>query len=210
MLTFLIILTLINAFNLIDGVDGLAGTLGLIGFFFFGSWFFLAHQYALSVLAFAMAGSILGFLYFNYSPAKIFMGDTGAMMIGFMMSVLAINFIEINRISVSSDSIFYIKAAPAVALSVVIIPLFDLVRLFVVRILNKKNPFSADRNHIHHLLTLKGYSANKTVTLLALLEIFFIILSLALKEIRSYALLLVLALVYIVTHFVLKRIPTQK
>lgn len=209
-LTFLIILTLINAFNLIDGVDGLAGVLGLIGFLFFGGWFFLVGQLALSVLAFAMAGSIVGFLFYNFSPAKIFMGDTGAMMVGFILSVLAINFIEVNRSVIPENSVFYIKAAPAVAVSVLIVPLFDLIRLFFVRLMQKRNPFSADRNHIHHLLTLKGYSANKTVLILGLVEISLIILSLVLKDIRSYLLMIILILVYTFIHLALKKVPRQK
>lgn len=209
-ITFLIILTLINAFNLIDGVDGLAGSLGLIGFFFFGGWFFLVHEYSLAVLSFAMAGSILGFLFYNYTPAKIFMGDTGAMMIGFILSVLAINFIEINRSTISPDSVFYIKAAPAVAISVVIVPLFDLIRLFFKRLRKRKNPFSADRNHIHHLLSHKGYSPNKTVAILALIQIGFIALSLTLRDYRSYILIFIIILLYIIVHLTLDRVTSKK
>src|SRR5215467_6500667 len=81
-LSYLTIIVVINSFNLIDGVDGLAGTLGLLTMLLFGMYFFAIQMPAYSLLAFAMAGSLLAFLIFNHHPAKIFMGDSGSLMLG--------------------------------------------------------------------------------------------------------------------------------
>ena len=194
-ITFVMIVSLINAFNLIDGIDGLAGGLGLIASLFFGIWFALTGNSFSSILAFSLTGALLGFLFFNFKNAKIFMGDTGSMILGFIISILTIKFIESNRVAEITSSIYYIKAAPGVAFAAIMIPLFDMTRIFFVRIKNGKNPFSADRNHIHHILLDLGLTPVKTAFLLYLISIFFILLSLALKDIRSFNLVLVIVVI---------------
>ncbi|WP_413578502.1 glycosyltransferase family 4 protein [Bdellovibrio sp. HCB290] len=194
-LTFILIVALINAFNLIDGIDGLASGLGLIAAFFFGTWFAQTNATALSILSFSLGGALLGFLLFNFRRAKIFMGDTGSMMIGFIMSILVIKFIENNRLPGVEQSPYYIKAAPGVAVAAVMIPLFDMSRVFFQRIIKLKNPLKADRNHIHHMLIDLNYSPTKTTLTLYLLAITLIAVSLTLKELRSMELLAVLFLI---------------
>ncbi|WP_415062055.1 glycosyltransferase family 4 protein [Bdellovibrio sp.] len=191
-ITFLFVVALINAFNLIDGVNGLAGGLGLISALFFGSWFALTGAASLSILAFSLSGALVGFLIFNFKHGKIFMGDTGSMMIGFIISILVIKFIENNRLPGVENSSFYIKAAPAVALSAILIPLLDMTRVFFNRIIHKKSPFAADRNHIHHILLDLSLSHIHISLLLYLFSFVFIGIGLYLKELRSLSAILIL------------------
>lgn len=192
LITFLIIVSLINAFNLIDGVNGLAGGLGLISSLFFGAWFYLTDAQSLSILSFSLAGALLGFLAYNFHRGKIFMGDTGSMLIGFIISILAIKFIENNRVPGIEESRYYIKAAPGVAVAAVLIPLFDMSRVFFQRIIQKKHPFSADRRHIHHMLLDIGW--NHTEISLALYAVSGTLIAggLYLRELRSMSLVMIL------------------
>lgn len=161
--TYLTIIVITNSFNLIDGVDGLAGSLGLFTTLCFGTYFYLAGLPFYSMMAFAMAGSLGAFLIFNMSPAKIFMGDTGSLMLGIVNSVLVIKFIQVATVPTAK---VYLPAAPAIGFAILFVPLFDTLRIFAYRILSRRSPFSPDRNHVHHLLLEKGLS-HKMVTFLA-------------------------------------------
>ncbi len=164
-LTILTIILLINAFNLIDGIDGLAATTGIIVNGGFAAMFVYMHQYELAAVSLAMVGAIFGFLKFNLTPAKIFMGDTGSMLIGLISVVMAIKFIELNKFTnVKSPEIF---SAPALAVAVLIGPIFDTIRVFVLRISNGVSPFVADRNHIHHRMLKLGFTHLQTTLILA-------------------------------------------
>ncbi len=161
--TYLTIVVITNSFNLIDGVDGLAGSLGLFTTLAFGIYFLLAQQPFYSVMAFCMAGSMGAFLIFNISPAKIFMGDTGSLLLGIVNSILVIKFIQVATVPTAT---IYLPAAPAIGFAILFVPLFDTLRVFAFRILSRRSPFSPDRNHVHHLLLEKGCSHNM-VTFLA-------------------------------------------
>ncbi|MDQ3846089.1 MAG: undecaprenyl/decaprenyl-phosphate alpha-N-acetylglucosaminyl 1-phosphate transferase, partial [Bacteroidota bacterium] len=159
-LSYITIIVVINAFNLIDGVDGLAGTLGLLTMSVFGSYLFMNNMTAYAVLAFAMVGSLLAFLIFNYNPAKIFMGDCGSLLLGLVNAILVIKFIKVA----DAPSVIYpIQSAVAVAFSILMVPLTDTLRVFSIRIFHGRSPFTPDRNHIHHLLLDRGLS-HKYVT----------------------------------------------
>ncbi len=190
-ITLFLIVALINAFNLIDGINGLAGGLGLISSTFFGIWFVLTDHMSLSVLSFSLAGALLGFLYYNFKPSRIFMGDTGSMMIGFIVSILAIKFIESNRSGIESSP-YFIKAAPGVAVAAVLIPLLDMTRVFFYRLSKKKSPFSADRSHIHHILQDIGLSHEWISILLWTSSVAIIGVSLYLRDLRSMEVVLIL------------------
>ncbi len=150
----ILIIFLNNAFNLIDGIDGLAATIGMLANLIFGVFFALMHQVHYAFIAFALAGSVAGFLRYNWYPAKIFMGDTGALIIGLVTAALSIKFIELNKFSINSNPFIY--SAPAIAVSILIVPIFDSLRIFTVRVLKGKSPFMGDRNHIHHRLERLG------------------------------------------------------
>lgn len=171
----------INAFNLIDGIDGLAGTIGVVVNASFGVLFFYMGQFEIACIAFSMVGAILGFLVFNYSPAKIFMGDTGSFLIGLISIVLAIRYIELNKFMPDSlpRPLFY--SAPSIAIAILIIPIFDTCRIFIIRLMKGKSPFVADRNHIHHRLLLLGLNHMQATMVLMLINFFFIYLALKLR-----------------------------
>ena len=188
LLSVLIIMFIVNAFNLIDGIDGLAGTIGLIVCLTFAILFTHMKQIELASLAFSMVGAITGFLYFNYSPAKIFMGDTGSLLVGLISVVLAIKFIELNKFTVENyDPVFY--SAPATAVAIIIIPLFDTLRVFAIRVFKRQSPFLADRNHIHHRILRLGFNHTQTTLALALTNIFFIYLALTLSNLGNFVLI---------------------
>lgn len=155
--TYFTIIVITNSFNLIDGVDGLAGSLGLFTSISFGIYFFLAQQPLYAVMSFSLAGSIAAFLIFNISPAKIFMGDTGSLLLGLVNSILVIKFIQV---AAAPTAVIHLPTAPAIGFAILFVPLFDTLRIFAYRILTRRSPFSPDRNHIHHLLLERGLSHN--------------------------------------------------
>lgn len=147
-----IMLAIINAFNLIDGIDGLASSIGIVAFSGFAVVFFFAGRHFFGLTSLVMVGILTGFLFFNLSAKnKIFMGDTGSMLIGFMVGVMSIRFLSLDIASLSKLP-FNAFDVPIILVSFIIIPLFDTARVFTIRVLNGKNPFSADRNHLHHIL----------------------------------------------------------
>ena len=172
LLTYFTIIVIINSFNLIDGIDGLAGSLGLMASTIFGFYFLKIDLYSYSILAFATAGSVAAFLIFNFQPAKIFMGDTGSMLIGLINAILVVKFINVADIGETS---FPIEAAPAIGFSILMVPLLDTLRVFAIRIVNRRSPFSPDRNHVHHLLLDKGLSHRAITLTLVSLNFAFII-----------------------------------
>jgi UDP-GlcNAc:undecaprenyl-phosphate/decaprenyl-phosphate GlcNAc-1-phosphate transferase len=152
LLTLFTIVVIINAFNLIDGVDGLAGTLGLLSCTVFGTFFLINGNLPYAILGYGFAGSILAFLIYNFQPARIFMGDTGSLLLGLVNSILVIKFIETG----AHYTAYPISAAPAIGIAIMLIPLMDTLRVFGIRIFKGRSPFSPDRNHIHHLLLDRG------------------------------------------------------
>ncbi|MDI9859706.1 MULTISPECIES: glycosyltransferase family 4 protein [Flectobacillus] len=154
-LTVFVFIALINAINLIDGIDGLAGGIGMICGGLFGLWFYLNGYFAMACLAASMAGSLFGFLRFNYSKtSKIFMGDTGSLIVGFLLTMFAIKFVQLNiAYRFDPNALF---SAPILAIVVLIVPIFDTLRVFIVRLKDKKSPFVGDRNHLHHILIDSG------------------------------------------------------
>ena len=191
------IIVITNSFNLIDGVDGLAGSLGLLTSLVFGIYFFYAGQLTYAVMGFALAGSTIGFLIYNYSPAKIFMGDTGSLLLGLINSILVIKFINVAGNPASS---FPIESAPAIAFSILIIPLFDTLRVFGLRILDRRSPFSPDRTHVHHFLLDLGLSHRMVTFTCVSINILFIILAYFIRHMGTTTVLGVLlcaALIFI-------------
>ena len=164
LLTYFAVIVIINSFNLIDGIDGLAGSLGMMALTLFGIYFLYVNMLSYSILAFSLAGSLLAFLIFNFQPAKIFMGDTGSLLIGLINAILVIKFINVAN---TSEVSFPIASAPAVGFALLMIPLLDTLRVFAIRIFHRRSPFSPDRNHIHHLLLDRGFS-HRAITLILL------------------------------------------
>ena len=173
-ITYLTIIVVMNSFNLIDGVDGLAASLGILSMMVFGIYFFFTDMQAYALLSFAMAGSLTAFIIFNHHPAKIFMGDSGSLMVGLVNSILVIKFILVADKPLAAVPI---HAVVAVGFAILIVPLLDTLRVFSIRIFNGRSPFSPDRNHIHHLLLDRGLN-HAAVTFICLsINVFFILLA---------------------------------
>lgn len=156
LLSSFIYIALINAINLIDGIDGLASGVGILTLSFLGVNFYLMGHLGWSMLCFAMVGSLFAFFLYNVFGYrnKIFMGDTGSLILGLFLTATTIKFIEMNATFANHLTITF---APAVAIALLILPIFDTIRVFSVRIANGRSPFSPDKNHLHHLLLYLGF-----------------------------------------------------
>lgn len=145
-------LTVINSYNLIDGIDGLASIVGMVIMVIYTTIFYLADEYFFSLIALTLNASLLAFFGFNISAdRKIFMGDTGSLIIGFIISILTLKFLALKPYAYK-ELPFLLENAPLIAIAILIVPLFDTARVFTIRLANKKAPFSPDRNHVHHIL----------------------------------------------------------
>lgn len=207
LLTCFIFIALTNAINLIDGIDGLAGGIATIASGTFGGWFLLTNHFAMACMAFTLTGALLGFLRFNFSrTSKIFMGNTGSLIIGFMLAFFAVRFVSLNASYRFEPTAFF--NAPIIAIVILIIPIFDTMRVFLVRILAGRSPFSADRNHMHHILLDNGLSHIQTTAVLCLTSLFNTILFLLFhRNISNTESLLIIAGLfglYMLTSFTLK------
>lgn len=204
-------IVVVNAINLIDGVDGLAGGVGFIASCAFGSWFAIAGDHAMATLGFALAGSLLGFLIFNFSPAKIFMGDSGSLTIGLLLSILAIKLVNYDITIIKNQYIIEISK-PIFVMSVLVYPLVDTLRIFIYRAVRGVSPFSADRNHLHHRLIDIGCSHRKTVLLIYFVNILIIGLTVFFSFLdANYTLLIVggTALIIAQIPFFIKKVKNR-
>ncbi len=176
-LTAVIILFLINAVNLIDGIDGLAGGLTLLFSTFMGIWFSLCGNYNYAVFCLALSGSLIAFLRFNLwgGKNKVFMGDTGSLILGVFVAAIAIKFNELN---ITAPAQIQFAKAPLIILALLIVPITDTTRVFAIRIWHKQSPFSPDMNHFHHLLIKLRMSHIQASLFLISYTVFFGLLAL--------------------------------
>ncbi len=194
--TILVIVGTTNAINLIDGIDGLAGGLSFMSLVTLGIFLTMSNDKSFALIAFALAGGILAFLYFNMNPAKIFMGDTGSLVLGFIIAILCTRLIQVNSLAAQP----LLKTAPLFALGMVLIPVFDTIRVSALRIWKGQSPFSPDRTHIHHLLTNAGYSHGLSSKIICLIHAFILLEVYWLKEARpEFILGMLLATIITVT-----------
>jgi UDP-GlcNAc:undecaprenyl-phosphate/decaprenyl-phosphate GlcNAc-1-phosphate transferase len=190
-----------NSFNLIDGIDCLAGSVGILAASVFGAWFLVAGQTQYVVLSSSLVGSLLAFIYYNKTPAKIFMGDTGSLMVGIVLSILAIKFIEMNRV-IPLGAENKIAKIPVVTIGILIIPLFDTLRVFTIRMLQGRSPFAPDRNHLHHMIIDMGYTHIQTTRMMIGFNMVMIGFVFAMQSIRSEATLsIILILCFVGSYF---------
>lgn len=194
--TILAITGITNAFNLVDGIDGLAGGLGFMSLMTLGIFLTLSGDVNTALIAFALAGGVLAFLYFNFNPARIFMGDTGSLVLGFVIAVLCVRLMQVN-IHASSPILSH---APIFVLGVVMIPVFDTIRVFSIRIWRGKSPFMADRTHIHHLLTNAGVGHAVAVRIICFCHALILLQVYLLRDIRpEFALIFLIVFMMLVS-----------
>lgn len=207
-LTYFTVVVVVNSFNLIDGVDGLAAGLGIFTTLTFGVYFYVIGQTDYATLAFAMCGSLLAFLIFNRAPARIFMGDTGSLLIGLVNAILVVHFINVADSPVVA---FPVNATPAVGIAILIIPLFDTLRVFSIRIFGRRSPFSPDRNHIHHILLDKGMNHKSVSFSLIMVNIVFVTTAFLLHKLGNSILIpILLAIAFSLFALVYYYKPAQK
>lgn len=180
--TLFVMVAVINAFNLLDGIDGLASGISIVISVVFGSWFLLAGHPEYGIMAFCLAGSLSSFFVYNVygKRNKIFMGDSGSLILGLLMVVMAVKFIGFNT---NYTGAWAIRNAPVVAVGILIVPIIDTLRVFFIRISENRSPFSPDMNHIHHTIIRLGNSHLRSSLVLILANIAFIAATLQLNKI---------------------------
>jgi UDP-N-acetylmuramyl pentapeptide phosphotransferase/UDP-N-acetylglucosamine-1-phosphate transferase len=187
--TMLLVVFVINAINLIDGVDGLASGLSAVALLFYGTIFYLIGEYVYSLIAFATLGAVVQFFYYNVfgkaeKQQKIFMGDTGALTIGILLCFLALKLCSHDVSDVHNANPLVMAFAP------LIIPCFDVIRVFMGRIRKHKNPFMPDKTHIHHKLMAIGMTPIKTMITIVFSSVGFTALNIFLSPYLNVNLLL--------------------
>jgi UDP-N-acetylmuramyl pentapeptide phosphotransferase/UDP-N-acetylglucosamine-1-phosphate transferase len=206
--TIFVFIVIINGINLIDGIDGLAAGVGIVISTTLGVWFYLAGFTHYSVMCFSLVGSLMAFFYYNVfsKKNKIFLGDAGSLMIGLTVSIFVIRFLNYQTISLE----YNIHSAPAIAFGIFIIPFFDTLRVFLLRITQGRSPFSADRQHIHHILLDLGYSHVQSTFILIISNILIIAMSFIFQKLTNVQLItlqlfIALSLSYIATRQLRKK-----
>lgn len=181
------IIGFMNVMNWLDGLDGLAGGVGFIGAItlFFLSISHLVNQPPLGIISIALTGAVLGFLFFNFHPAKIFMGTSGSMFLGFTLAVIAI----------------FSGGKIAAALLVMGFPILDAVWVTARRIKNKKSPFQGDKSHFHYRLLELGWSQKKAVLFVYLICLMFGISALVFQSVGKVLALVVLFILMVMVVF---------
>jgi len=202
-LTIVGMVFIINGFNLIDGIDGLAAITGIITMLSFSAWYIINDDLHIPTLAFALVGGLLAFAYYNMfsKRQKIFMGDTGSLLLGFLVAVVAVSFSEFNRPDNHVNLKHVMNSAPGVAIAILIVPIIDTLRVFMLRISTGHSPFAADKNHIHHRMLAIGFSHLQISLIIGAINIAFVILGFSLRNLGTLRLtILILALGFTVAY----------
>jgi len=189
--TFIMFIVIINGFNLIDGIDGLSAGVGILTISSLGIWFIMIGYFSYAVFCFSAVGALIAFTRFNVfgkQNKKIFLGDTGSLILGMMVTIFAIKFLE-SSLTETVASIF--ESAPSIIICMLIIPLIDTLRVFTLRILVGTSPFKADRFHTHHKLLLHGFSHLKITLIILAFNLFVIIFSVLLRNLGNIKVLLI-------------------
>lgn len=209
LLTLVAIIGIVNSFNLVDGIDGLASGLGIIISLVFGIWFYMVEHYEMVVLSASLLGALIAFTRFNLfrSRSKIFMGDTGALLLGFIIAIMVISFNELN---ISNGFKHHVKAAPAVSFAFLMVPLFDTMRLMITRILRWKSPFMPDRNHFHHVMLRFGFSHMKSTFIIISVNIAFMVIALLLQDLGTIRLIILLFAIAVALSFLIYFLSVRK
>jgi len=207
-ISYLVFILIVNALNLIDGIDGLASGLGILYSLFFGIWFYLVGENYHALFCFACVGSLLIFFLYNVfgkSNRKIFMGDSGSLVLGYLVTFFVIKFLEINAKSQNLD-IFYFPAAPAAVFCLLFVPLFDIFRVALTRIKKGISPFTPDKNHVHHLLLRLGLAHRQVTFVLLGVTLMFTALAVFGKNLNIYVIFAMALLIGYLLIFLLWRI----
>ncbi|MFQ3238485.1 MAG: UDP-GlcNAc:undecaprenyl-phosphate GlcNAc-1-phosphate transferase [Olleya marilimosa] len=200
-----VIVLLINAYNLVDGIDGLAGVLGVLISGYMSIVFYLTNHFFYSLVCLSLVGALIGFLVFNFSRhRKIFLGDTGSLIVGFLLALEVVTYLSLGA---RESQLIMFKNAPVIVLALVSYPLFDTLRVFFIRIINKRSPFSPDRNHIHHRLVDLGLKHKYATLIIGLYTIVITGLAILLRDLpinKAFFIILPAGIVLLLFPFILK------
>jgi UDP-GlcNAc:undecaprenyl-phosphate GlcNAc-1-phosphate transferase len=176
LLTCVLIVGLINAYNLIDGIDGLAALIGIVICGAYVRVFYVLESPYYVLVSVTLGGILCAFLRFNYSRGtqKIFMGDSGSLIVGLVLAVLTVKLLVMAPYLPNIAKGHSPSSRPLLIVCILFIPIFDMLRVIILRLLNGVSPFSADRRHSHHILLDLGLSHLKAGLFLACLNILII------------------------------------
>ena len=192
LVSIFLILTIINGINLLDGINTLSAGLCIMLSSFLSLWFSLVGYYELALFACTLWAATLAFLWYNWSPAKIFMGDSGAMVLGLSISYLILSFLQTDQDLIVSESKFAITHAPKIVIAGLLLPIIDTSRVFLLRILKGRSPLMADRNHLHHKFIDAGFTDVQTALILLGCQLVLILITIGtvnMSYINSFILL---------------------
>ncbi len=191
-LSAFLVVFVVNALNLIDGIDGLATSLSIIALVFYAVILFIAGCYLYSMLACGMIGTLCAFFYFNVfgraeKGRKIFMGDTGSLTAGLILAFLGLAVSGLPEgMTIDGVSPFVLAYSPLV------IPAFDVVRVYLHRVRQHRNPFLPDNTHIHHKLLALGYSQRGALGVIVVFAIFFLAVNILLSPFVQVTFILII------------------
>ena len=188
--SILTIIVIMNSFNLIDGIHGLSASLAILTSLVFGIWFYLVDAFLLSGISFSLTGACVAFIFFNWNPAKIFLGDGGSLITGMLVAILTLEFLHLQD-QLAATSIYAMKGVPIVAISILILPLIDTIRVFILRLTGGRSPLHPDRQHIHHKLIDAGYSHSQATSILVVINTIFVLIAFGFHFVGSIYLLLI-------------------
>ncbi|WP_370088965.1 glycosyltransferase family 4 protein [Ekhidna sp.] len=197
--TVFVIVVMTNAFNLIDGIDGLAGSIALIISSFLGWASFKSGNMIDATFAFAITGATFSFLLYNWYPSKVFMGDTGSMVFGFMLTTLMVKFLT----TPIPPSVILSPVATSLALFVILV--YDTLRVILIRLFTGRPPLSPDRNHIHHVLLKLGLNHAQSTISLVSYNIIVIAFAVVFQNIGELWLMLIMTVVTVIVGAILDR-----
>ncbi len=203
----------INVFNFIDGIDGLAGVTAVLYTAVLGALFALQSETALAGISFGLCGAAIGLLFFNFAPARIYMGDTGSMLLGFTIFILSVLLVHYYPFSGGSHIALFIHSARGafiIACAILYLPVYDGIRVFIMRASKGISPLKADRNHLHYYLLDAGFSHSQSVLIIVTTNIIIIILAFLLQDINPYITLLCITALSSVVLLIIYKLRQQK
>ncbi|MCD8296449.1 MAG: undecaprenyl/decaprenyl-phosphate alpha-N-acetylglucosaminyl 1-phosphate transferase [Prevotella sp.] len=210
-LTVFVIVFIDNAINLIDGIDGLAASLSILALCGFICIFSSQQAWAYSILISGLIGVIVAFLYFNLfgnpeKNRKIFMGDSGSLTLGYILGFLCVKYVMEDSTEISQhDFNFYM------VFTLFLVPLFDVVRVFFLRIRHHKSPFNADKSHIHHKFLKAGFTQHKTLICILAFQAFYIVFNhFMLIATTSTVVCVIDILIYVVVNYMLNYLIVKR
>jgi UDP-GlcNAc:undecaprenyl-phosphate GlcNAc-1-phosphate transferase len=198
-------LGVINAINMVDGLDGLAGGISLIAFISFGYLAYLDNHRDIMLLSIALSGALIGFMRFNWHPARLFMGDAGSLFLGFTAAFVSV------AVTQEPNS----TARPVAPLLILTVPIVDTLTVMTKRLMKGKSPFYPDRTHLHHVLLKFGFSKRQTVVIMLCMSAAFSAVALAgtlldIPEYYLFFLFLAYFFVYFSSSFFIKKVLLKR